>query len=327
MTKVSAGCRSSYMDAGALPVTELDSSFYRLLGVRAAVLRLDETHPQISGNKWFKLLPLIRRLEAGERPKLLSFGGVWSNHLHALAFVGQRFGVETMAFVRGHPGQVETAMLQDARRWGMKIRYLDRETYARRNEAGFVESLRCDHPGWEYLPEGGSNADAVAGCSEIWSLLSTSDWSQPDLLACALGTGGTLAGLIAGKPADTRILGVPVLELGAQAESSVRRLLGEAGRDDPGGWELDLGGACGGYARLPSSLAHFICTFEQRYSVPLDPVYTAKLFQAVNRRIISGKLAPGSRVLFVHTGGLQGRRGMQARIDRALSAFQGPQPL
>lgn len=315
------------MDRKALPITELDSPFYRQAGIKAAVLRLDETHPQISGNKWFKLLPLIRRLEAGEKPRLLSFGGVWSNHLHALAFVGQCFGVQTLAFVRGHPEQAETAMLQDARRWGMNIQFLDRREYSRRNEEGFVESLRCTYPGWEYLPEGGSNAGAVAGCAEIWSLLNDTDWSQPDLLACALGTGGTLAGLIAGKPAVTRILGVPVLNLGEQAESSVRGLLQEAGYADPGGWELAPDAACGGYARLPASLAHFICAFEERYSVPLDPVYTAKLFLAVHRSILAGDLEQGSRILFVHTGGLQGRRGVQSRIDNALSAFQGPQPL
>ncbi|SEF70134.1 1-aminocyclopropane-1-carboxylate deaminase/D-cysteine desulfhydrase [Marinobacterium lutimaris] len=315
------------MNSRALPVTELESPFYRRAGIRAAVLRLDQTHPQISGNKWFKLLPLIRRLEAGARPRLFSFGGVWSNHLHALAFVGKRFGVETLAFVRGHPEQTETAMLRDARSWGMKIHFLGREDYARRSDAEFLDELAKAYPGWECLPEGGSSADAVVGCSEIWSLLEEGEWSRPDLLACALGTGGTLAGLIAGKPAATTVLGVPVLKLGSEAERSVCSLLEAAGYADPGGWMLDTDGSCGGYARLPASLAHFICAFEQRYPVPLEPVYTAKLFQAVNRRIQSGSVAPGSRVLFVHTGGLQGRRGMQTRIDRALSAFQGPQPL
>lgn len=315
------------LSAGGCSITELDASFYRLAGVRVAVLRLDLSHPGISGNKWFKLLPLMRRLEAGERPKLLSFGGVWSNHLHALACLGSAYGVQTLGLVRGHAAQADTAMLQDARRWGMEIRFMDRDTYALRGTVELDRWLAIEYPDWECLPEGGSNRHAVEGCREIWELLNDTPWRTPDYIACALGTGGTLAGIIAGKPVMTQAIGVPVLELGDSAQHSVRRLLAEAGYEDPGGWELDFGGSFGGYARLPASLSGFIRFFEARHGLPLDPVYTAKLFAAIHRRIQRGEFNAGARILLLHTGGLQGRRGMEPLIERRASAFQGPQPL
>ncbi|WP_432695805.1 1-aminocyclopropane-1-carboxylate deaminase/D-cysteine desulfhydrase [Marinobacterium sp. YM272] len=308
-------------------VTELNSPFYRQSGISVGVLRLDRIHPEISGNKWFKLLPLIRRLEAGERLHVLSFGGVWSNHLHALAFLGKSFGIRTLGLVRGHEAQADTAMLRDARSWGMVIRFLDRDTYAQRGAASMESWLASEYPGWERLPEGGSNRHAVEGCREIWRLLEGSAWHCPDYVASALGTGGTLAGIIAGKPEATRVIGVPVLKLGESAVSQVRTLLADAGCQDPGGWELDQGGSFGGYARLPASLAAFIRLFEERCRVPLDPVYTGKLFAAIHRRIVKGEIEPGASILLLHTGGLQGRRGMEARIERGASAFQGPQPL
>lgn len=304
-------------------LTALDLPLYRQRGVRVAVLRLDLLHPQISGNKWFKLLPLMQRLEAGERPRVLSFGGVWSNHLHALAFLGQRFGIATLGLVRGDGGQQPTAMLADARRWGMEIQFLSREQYALRATPGFERWLGQRYPDWEWVPEGGSNRQAVLGCRRIWNLLQGSGWEQPEYLMCALGTGGTLAGLIAGKPERTRILGVPVLKLGAGGERQVRTLLLQAGVGDPGGWAL-VSGDYGGYARLSAELAAFMLRMESGGQLPLDPVYTAKLMASFHRQLLAGYFPPGSRVLLVHTGGLQGRRGMQQRITQRAAAFVGP---
>lgn len=315
------------LERSGLPVTELRGAFYRRAGMQVGMLRLDLTHPQISGNKWFKLLPLIRRLRAGERPRVLSFGGVWSNHLHALAWLGHQFGIETLGLVRGHPEQADTAMLQDARRWGMQIRFLDRDTYRQRDQAEFRRWLSASWSDWEQLPEGGSSAAAVAGCREIWQQIADPDWQQPDYVACAMGTGGTLAGLIAGKPARTRVIGVPALNLGEAGESMVRRLLQQAGISDPGGWALDRGLHTPGYGRLPLGLAAFVDAFEQRHAVPLDPVYTVRLLATLQRRILTGQFAPGARILLIHSGGLQGRRGLEQRLRAGASAFHGPHPV
>ncbi|MBR9885556.1 MAG: pyridoxal-phosphate dependent enzyme [Oceanospirillales bacterium] len=305
-------------------VMPIKSRFYEANDIQVAMLRLDLLHPQISGNKWFKLLRLIQRLEAGERPRVLSFGGVWSNHLHALAYVGKRYGIETLALVRGHASQAPTAMLEDARRWGMSLVYIDRDRYRDRNQPEFRQTLGNAYPGWEVLPEGGSSADAVRGCRTLWQLLEGTGWSKPDFFACAMGTGGTVAGVIAGKPEQTQVIGVPVLNLGGEAEAMVGELLRQAEVVDPKGWLLDPDGAWGGYARLPDELSATLRSFEFLSGVPLDPVYTVKLVAAVNRRIARGHIVSGSRVLLMHSGGLQGRRGMLSRIENGSTAFVGP---
>ncbi|MBV1789577.1 pyridoxal-phosphate dependent enzyme [Marinobacterium sp. D7] len=305
-------------------VTPLYNRFYRQYGVTVGLLRIDLLHPQISGNKWFKLLSLLQRLKSGERPRILSFGGAWSNHLHALAYVGNHFGVETLGMVRGHPDQPLTGMLADAQRWGMRLIYLGRDEYRRRGEPDFLAQLAIEYPGWDILPEGGSNADAVHGCSTIWQSVQGTDWSEPDYFLCAMGTGGTLAGVIAGRPSGTQVVGVPVLELGDAGEQMVRDLLSQAQVPDPQGWCLDHSGAFGGYAKLSHELSALLVSFEGQSGVQLDPVYTLKLLATLNRRIVRGQVAPGSRVLLLHSGGLQGRRGLASRLETGASAFVGP---
>ncbi|GGB95534.1 1-aminocyclopropane-1-carboxylate deaminase [Marinobacterium zhoushanense] len=316
---------SASFQTGLASVTPLHSAFYRQYNITVGLLRIDLLHPQISGNKWFKLLPLLQRLESGERPRVLSFGGVWSNHLHALAYVGNSFGIRTLGMVRGHPAQASTAMLEDAQRWGMQLVYLSRDEYRDRDAPAFLATLAQEYLGWEVLPEGGSNADAVQGCRTIWQSVQGSDWSAPDYFVCAMGTGGTLAGVIAGKPSRTQVVGVPVLALGDAGEHRVRELLSQAQVSDPQGWCLDHAGAFGGYAKLTHELAAFLLSFECRIGVPLDPVYTLKMMAALNRRVVRGQIAPGSRVLLLHSGGLQGRRGMLSRVETGASAFVGPQ--
>lgn len=309
---------------GFASVTPLNSAFYRQRGVTVGLLRIDLLHPQISGNKWFKLLPLLQRLKSGERPRIISFGGVWSNHLHALAYVGNYFGIETLGMVRGHPAQPLTGMLADAQRWGMRLNYLSRDEYRQRDNPAFLARLAKEFPGWVVLPEGGSNADAVHGCRTIWRSVQGTDWSEPDYFLCAMGTGGTLAGAIAGRPSGTQIVGVPVLELGDAGEQMVCELLSQAQVPDPQGWCLDHTGAFGGYAKLSQELAALLVSFESRSGIQLDPVYTLKLLAALNHRIVRGQIAPGSRVLLLHSGGLQGRRGMLSRLETGASAFVGP---
>lgn len=308
----------------APPLTLLESPLYRCADVRVGILRLDLVHPRISGNKWFKLNALRQRLEAGERPRILSFGGAWSNHLHALAWLGRHYGVETIGVVRGFAEQRPTAMMEDLRRWGMRLTFLPPARYAAKQAPEEIARLRAQYGPFELIPEGGSSVDAVAGCRRIWSLLEGSEWAAPDWLLTAVGTGGTLAGLIAGRPPACRLLGVPVLRADQRMADGVRALLAQAGVADPGGWQLLLGQDAGGYARLPDELAALLQRFEAVHGVPLDPVYTLKVMAALHRLLAQGRFNAGSRILLLHTGGLQGRRGMVERIARRAPAFCGP---
>lgn len=305
-----------------IPLQPLQSSLFDLYRISVSVLRLDLVHPLVSGNKWFKLKPALA--EAKERGcPLLSFGGAWSNHIHALAYAGYMQGIDTIGIIRGEPEYACNAMLTDARRWGMRLTFVDRQTYRQRDSREYQHQLSLTHGGALVVPEGGSTPAAVRAVSEIWSLPALQG-QQVDLLLAAVGTGGTLAGLIAGKPAAARVLGVPVLKWGEETEARIRALLADAGFSDPGDWALLKDAHRGGYARLDGELAAMMEWARLRHALPLDPVYTAKLLLAFNRLLLSGQVAAGTHVVLVHTGGLQGVRGQRDRLSALAPAFTGP---
>lgn len=305
-----------------IPLQPLQSPLFDRFQVHVSVLRLDRIHPQVSGNKWFKLKPaLVEALERG--CPLLSFGGAWSNHIHALACAGYERGIETIGIIRGEPEYAANAMLTDAQRWGMRLHFVDRKTYRQRDNAAYQRELSVAHGGALVVPEGGSTPAAVRSVSEIWSLPALRG-QRVDLLLTAVGSGGTLAGLIAGRPAGTRVLGVPVLNWGHDLVMKIGVLLTGAGYSDSGGWALLEAAHRGGYARLDAELAAMMEAAALRYELPLDPVYTAKLLLAFNRLLLTGQVAAGSHVVLVHTGGLQGVRGQRSRLSALAPAFNGP---
>ncbi|GAA0687258.1 pyridoxal-phosphate dependent enzyme [Marinobacterium maritimum] len=254
---------------------------------------------------------------------LLSFGGAWSNHLHALAYAGYRLGIKTIGIVRGESEYAANAMLSDAAGWGMELHFVTREEYRRRHEVQYQQSLQSCYGRVRVIPEGGSNAAAVRSVGAIWGLpaLIGGDF---DYLVTAVGTGGTLAGLIAGRPAGKHVIGVPVLKYDQRLVGDIESLLESVGFCDAGGWSLLPGGHQGGYARLTPELARTLLEVERRFELPLDPVYTGKAFMAMIRRVMQGGIPAGSHVILLHTGGLQGRRGMASRLAALAPDFVGP---
>ena len=305
-----------------VPLQLLRSPLYDRFEVEVSTLRLDQIHPQISGNKWFKLRPALDQAVSLKRP-LLSFGGAWSNHIHALAWAGHQAGVETVGVIRGEPASASNAMLTDARRWGMQLEFVDRQTYRLRECHRFQQQLSRAHRNALVVPEGGSTAAAVHSVAHIWQLPVLRN-RRVDLLLTAVGSGGTLAGLVAGKPACTQVLGVPVLRAGDELKRKVVTLLETAGYGAISGWGMLDGAHRGGYARLDAELAAMMRRVEYVHALPLDPIYTAKLLMAFHRLLLTGQVMPGSRVVLVHTGGLQGVRGQAQKLSLLAPAFQGP---
>lgn len=271
------------------------------------VLRLDRQHALAPGNKWFKLktnLSEARRLDAH---CLVSFGGAHSNHLHALAAVAREAAFPCYLFVRADAGQ-QTPCLLDAARWGATIIPLSRSDYRRRHDPEFVASLVHELPKPYVIPEGAANALGVQGCADIAELLPDRAAAY-DLVMLACGTGSTLAGLACAVADGVAVRGVPVVKKAEQfMPTDIQRLLTKIGHFR-NNWSLDYRFIGKGFGQLTPGLIEFIKTFEQRSGIPLDPVYTAKLFYAVETLTLSGELNAYSRILAVHTGGLQGRRG------------------
>jgi 1-aminocyclopropane-1-carboxylate deaminase len=310
----------------AVPVLHpLQLELYRRAGVNVWMLRLDQVHPQVSGNKWYKLKYALQDLIARGEGRVLTFGGAYSNHVHALAFAGQALGIETIGVIRGEPVYAANPTLSDARAWGMQLEFVDRATYRNRQDPAFEQQLRSRLGNFGLIAEGGFGPLGLAGCREIFAGLDgVADF---DLICVAAGTGGTMAGLIAGKSASSRLLGFSALKGGDFLYANIAALLQLAGEDDPGGWALQLDAHGGGYARTSPLLAAFMAAFQHQTGVALDPVYTAKMVLRFNQMVAQGEVVAGSRVLLIHTGGLQGLRGMEKTLYDQGSAYRGGLPL
>ena len=296
-------------------VTTVDLPDFNKAGVQLDLLRLDLVHPLISGNKWFKLKYAVEAVLASGCHRVLSFGGAWSNHIHALAFAGYEQGIETIGVIRGErPVQLSQTLI-DAAGWGMKLEFVSRAEYRNKNDQQFVARMHDKYGDFHYLPEGGSGEWVVAGCREILSLFNAADYH---LICCACGTGGTLAGLIADKPKGVELLGVSALKGGAFLYEDIRGLLAQACVSDPGGWSLALDCHEGGYARVSVELALAMKYFTECSGVRLEPVYSGKAFLALQRKLMRGELLPGTRVMLIHTGGMQGLRGMEGLLNKKL---------
>lgn len=283
----------------------MDCEFLRQAGVRLKVLRLDLVHPSLGGNKWFKLALNIQAIIEAGRPLAVSFGGAWSNHLRALAAAGREFGFPTLGFVRGEIPPNLNPVLKFARDNGMVLRPLSRADYRRKDEPAFLESLTRDLPAPIVLPEGGSNRLAVTGCREIANYLKWEAAPDRRVVALAAGTGGTLAGVLEGmalQSMSARLLGVAVLKAPGYLQRQVSQLA-ETDAAASVDWDILDDYHCGGYARQSPALIAFIKAFAATTAISLEPVYSGKLFYGLKQEIAAGRIAAGTEIIAIHSGG------------------------
>ncbi len=291
-----------------LPNQELHFPFLYAKQLSLWVKREDLIHPEISGNKYRKLKYNLQEANRLGKNTLLTFGGAFSNHIAAVAYAGSAYGFNTIGVIRGEELVVrwkDNPTLQQAVKHGMQLHFVTREDYRKKEEPAFAALLRERFGDFYHLPEGGTNALAVKGCEEI---LREAD-ADFDVICTCVGTGGTLAGLANSAKAHQRVLGFPVLK-GHSVSDSIHNFATNAN------WEVIPDFHFGGYARVTEPLIRFINTFKATTGIPLDPVYTGKLFFGLFEMIKQDKFAPGQRILAVHTGGLQGIQGMNSILKR-----------
>jgi 1-aminocyclopropane-1-carboxylate deaminase len=278
-------------------------------GVRLLIKREDTIHPQISGNKWRKLKYNLISAHQNGFTTLLTFGGAYSNHIFAVAAAGKAFGFQTLGIIRGEETLPLNPTLQFARDCGMQIHYVSREAYRQKSSPAFTAGLRQRFGEFYLLPEGGSNALALSGCAEIVTELP----SAYDYLCCPCGTGGTLAGLIAGDGGKHKLMGFSVLKGGDFLNAEVNQLLRAYAALQPKpfvpptNWQIRTEYHFGGYAKVQPELLTFIRQFEERHQIPLEQVYTGKMMYGIYDLIRRGFFRRGETIIAVHTGGLQGR--------------------
>ena len=270
--------------------------------VRIALKREDLLHPMVSGNKYRKLKYNLKEAQQSGYHNVLTFGGAFSNHIAATAAACKMHKLGSIGIIRGNElanSWQENPTLNMAHENGMRFKFVDRETYRQRKELDFLASL-CEEFGEFYLvPEGGTNALAIKGCEEI---LGEED-KQFDIICVCVGTGGTIVGLIKAANNNQQVLGFPVLK-GNFLQNDIKELT------EKRNWSLDLNYHFGGYGKINEELVAFINQFKRQTSIPLDPVYTGKMMYGLLDRVKNDNFAPGTQILAIHTGGIQGIHGM-----------------
>ena len=266
--------------------------------------RDDLLHPVISGNKWRKLKYALLAAQQNQLKHIISFGGGFSNHLHALAYCCRKMNIRFTAIVRGDYSDNPSPMLEDLRSWGTELHYVQRSTYKRRDQCGYLAELQQQYPGAVIIPEGGSQALALKGVGEIIGELR----GGYDYILAPVASGGTLAGLIQANQSNTAIIiGVAVLKGQDYLEKLVTDLLPPSIALSKS-WHINHDYHGRGYAKTNSELRTFCEHFVQQNNIPIEPVYSGKLCFALKDLIAKQVFPQGSRILLLHTGGLQGAR-------------------
>jgi 1-aminocyclopropane-1-carboxylate deaminase/D-cysteine desulfhydrase-like pyridoxal-dependent ACC family enzyme len=290
---------------GSLPVQTLPGRWEEQ-DIRLQVLRLDSLHPVVSGNKWFKLQEWLQLHLESNHPSLVTFGGAWSNHLVATAFACGALQIPCVGVVRGEEPAVWSATLLQCRDYGMQLSFIPRSAYARKDHPDFIASLLAKHGPATIVPEGGFSAEGAKGAAGICSYI------PPDSthLCCAAGTGTTAAGLLLGKLPHQQVIVLPVLKGLHDLTERLRSITGRA-------WAapdcaIQDGYHFGGYARYSPDLLETMNRLHKKYAMPTDFVYTGKLMAGILQLLEKDYFPAGSRILCIHSGGLQGNRSLPA---------------
>ena len=270
------------------------------------IKREDLIHPFISGNKFRKLKYNLLQAKAEKKSKLLTFGGAFSNHIAAVAYAGKENNLETIGIIRGEElaSKIsENPTLTFAQNCGMKFEFVTREDYKTKATNTFIEDLKGRYGDFYLVPEGGTNSYAVKGCEEI---LTDEDYDFTHI-CCAIGTGGTISGLINSAKAHQKIIGFPALK-GDFLSDDIRKFATNSN------WEVQLDYHFGGYAKINEELIRFINDFYKQTNIPLDPIYTGKMMFGIVDLINKGYFPKGAKIIAIHTGGLQGIEGMNNNL-------------
>jgi len=280
-------------------LTQLFDPLLEQKQVELWVKRDDLIHPVISGNKWRKLKYILDHALAINTDTIISMGGAYSNHLHALAYVGKELDLQTVAYIRGEQPKNFSLTLRDLESWGMELRFISRVEYRELRQYKNHDVLPKIKPNEYWLPEGGATELALKGVAEIVSELDM----NYDFLCVPCGTGTTLAGLINVSSDKCKVIGFSALKGGCFLADDIQPLL----QGNKQNWSIQLDYHFGGFAKSNNELLLFIEHFFNRHEIELEQVYTGKMFYGLFDLIKHDHFKKGQKIIAVHTGGLQGK--------------------
>jgi 1-aminocyclopropane-1-carboxylate deaminase len=284
-------------DTSNISLDKISNVLLKQKNVTLSVLRLDKIHPVVSGNKLFKLHYFLEEAIKSSLPGILTFGGAYSNHLVATAYVCKIAGLKSIGFVRGERTEKLSPTLFACIEYGMALHFISREEYEKKEQKQFFTCLTDDEKKYLMVPEGGYHRKGAAGAAFITRFIDDSTTH----ICTALGTATTLAGLVSSAKKSQQVIGIPVLKGMTDITDRVRYL---TGRNLPFIFLENY--HFGGYSKKTPELINFMNYLYDQYQLPTDFVYTAKMMFAILDCVEKDYFAPGSKITCLHTGGLQG---------------------
>jgi len=286
-----------------LQTQEISMPLLKEKEVRLFIKRIDKVHPFVSGNKWFKLKYNLLEAQKQGIETLLTFGGAYSNHIAATAFAAQEKGFNSIGIIRGEEHLPLNPTLRFAKENGMKLQYVARSAYRKKTTLEFLEQLKTQLGNFYLIPEGGTNELAIQGTVEILEANDTQDY-----ICCAVGTGGTIAGIINASNDKQTVIGFLAIKGIDELEKDINSWVNKSNYNFINTYFGD------GYAKVNKELVEFINEFNAEHNIPLDAIYTGKMMMGILDLIGKDYFPKGSSILAIHTGGLQGNKGMSERL-------------
>ena len=288
------------------PLQNIEHTLLNEKNVSLCIKRDDLLHPLISGNKWRKLKYNLIAMQTLKKSELLTFGGAFSNHIHACAAAAKHFNLKIHGIIRGPELDPQNPTLKFAKQCGMQLHPVTRLEYRERHNPNYLAQLQARFPNAYILPEGGTNKAALQGCKELAQSL-----PEADYVICPTGSGGTLAGLIEGCDSTTQVLGVAVLKQAEYLNNEIKSLSPVAAQQQ--NWQLLTEFHDGGYGKFSSQLWQFCQRMQNQHQLPLEPIYSGKMMHALWQLIEQDYFPSGTHIIAIHTGGLQGLDGLRYR--------------
>ena len=282
---------------------EISFSILKQKKIRLFIKRIDKVHPFVSGNKWYKLKYNLKVAKEKGFKTLLTFGGAYSNHIVATSCAAKENSFQSIAIIRGEEQLSLNPTLSFAMENGMELHYVSRSDYRLKHTSNFIISLKEKFGDFYLVPEGGTNDLAIKGTAEILDKM-----DKQDYICCAVGTGGTIAGIINASDNKKKIIGFLAIKGFDTLQKDIESWTNKQN------WKLTNDYCCGGYAKVNEELVAFIHQFNLAQNIPLDTVYTGKMMMGIFDLIGQDYFVKGSSILAIHTGGLQGNKGMNERF-------------
>ena len=286
---------------------------YELNNVSVYIKREDLLHEHVSGNKFRKLKYNLFEAKKQHKDTLLTFGGAYSNHITATAYAGKLFNTKTIGIIRGDELSKDlehtlstNPSLKFASDNGMKFKFVSRTEYREKTESAFIENLKKEFGDFYLVPEGGTNQLAIKGCEEILN----KDDEKFDYICTAVGTGGTISGIINSINPNQEVLGFPALK-GDFLTNEIQKNISNTNK-----WQLIQHYHFGGFAKINEELVRFMNQFKEKYHIALDPIYTNKMMFGIQDLIKNDYFKKGTKIVAIHTGGLQGIKAMNNRLQK-----------